>query len=242
MSASNKSWLMVGGLAVVAIGVIYATKQLDGRRAPPAEITPGTLTSDNSPEARSRTHFPTILRAKPVTEAAPMVSPRYASRDATLPRDARLPVDDLPFDAVRAERYPLSTDPPPTTSPPTSRPVDNHGVSPSRPDPQEEGTVSPAFSEPPAVHEQSSLPNVSDSESPDVGPANMPTTYVTMAQDSFLNISKLRYDGEGRYFKALYFHNRKRILRPDQIPAGIEIETPSLAELVRLYPDLCQRR
>jgi len=68
----------------------------------------------------------------------------------------------------------------------------------------------------------------------------MPTTYVTIDQDSFWNISKLRYGGEGRYFKALYFHNRGRILHPDQIPAGIEIETPTAAELRRLYPDLCQ--
>jgi hypothetical protein len=68
----------------------------------------------------------------------------------------------------------------------------------------------------------------------------MPTTYVTIALDSFWDISKLRYAGEGRYFKALFIHNRDRISRPDQIPAGIEIETPPAAELLRLYPEHCQ--
>ncbi|MDP6557109.1 MAG: hypothetical protein QGF59_15010 [Pirellulaceae bacterium] len=251
MSASNKSWLMVGGLALVVAGVIYAIKQLNGRSAPPAEIAPATLTSDNSPATRSRTHFPTILRAKPVTEAAPTVSPRYAPRDATLPRsdlvprDGLVPRDDLQFDKVPVGRYPSPTGLPPSTSPPTTRPpitspVDRSEVSPSRRDPQAGGAVSPAFSEPTAVDEPSSLPTVSDSESTDVRPAARPTTYVTVAHDSFWNISKLCYGGESRYFKALYFHNRSRILRPDQIPAGIEIETPPPAELLRLYPELCQ--
>ena len=242
MIASIKSWLMIGGLVVVVALGFYATKQLDGQRAPPAEITPGTLSSNNSPERQSRTHFPTILRAKPVTEAASTFSPRYAPRDATLPRDSRLPVDDLQSNTVSAERRPIPTDPPSTTSPATPRPVDSDGVSPSGANPQAPGAVSPAFRAPAAVNEPSSLPNVSNLESPDDGAAETPTTYVTMAQDSFWNISKLRYGGEGRYFKALYFHNRKRVERPDQIPAGIEIETPSLAELERLYPDLCRRR
>jgi nucleoid-associated protein YgaU len=106
------------------------------------------------------------------------------------------------------------------------------------PDPQRvPDAVPPALPAPAGLAPKSSLPEAESAEAP---PVDMPTTYVTVAKDSFWNISKLRYGGEGRYFKALYFHNRDRILRPDQIPAGIEIRTPPAAELLRLYPEHCQ--
>jgi len=255
MSTPQKSWLMVGGLVLAVAGVIYATRQVNGTPAPTAEITPPTPTSEVDPPPRARPHFPTILRAKPVTEAESTASPRYERNDATPP------VDDPEFDPVPADGFPAPPRLPPVTGfPPTSR---------------EPGTHSPAFSEPPGIGRQTSPTEVSASapsssqptnagpayagptdagpadarpadlqssasEPADIEPEGVPRTYVTIAADSFWNISKQRYGGEGRYFKALYYHNRNRILRPDQIPAGIEIETPPLAELQRLYPDLCQ--
>jgi len=259
MSASKISWLKIGGMTLLAVGVVYATTKLNRSPAPRAEISPATLTSDDSPALQSRTQFPTILRVKPVAEAAPTFSPRYAPRDVTLPTEVPRP-DRLP-----AGNYPLPTNPQPTPVPVTplsvtplsvtplseqpapgssggqsASPVDHKDPPSAGPNQSTEAAISPTSGEPAAIAAESTLPSATDFEPADLRPADMPTTYITIAQDSFWNISKLRYGGEGRYFKALYFHNRGRILHPDQIPAGIEIETPTAAELRRLYPDLCQ--
>lgn len=296
MSGSNKSWLTLAALVLVVAGVIYATKQLNRRPAPRAEITPTTLTSDAAPPP-SRTHFPTILRAKPVTEAEAASSPRYEPRDTS----------DQMHDQHFGKRPAASFLPPATDFPPAADGLPNSELPPAgykssiQDNPPTAGsqpteTGSPAFREPPQTDDQSSLPDVRDSQSAGNSPAaaspagdiaasdvaasdntaadvsaadisaanlsaadlsaapestqagppqenvsgDMPSRYVTQTEDSFWNISKQRYGGEGRFFKALYYHNRYRILRPDQIPAGIEIDTPPLAELKRLYPDLCR--
>ena len=66
-----------------------------------------------------------------------------------------------------------------------------------------------------------------------------PSGYVvTEHQDSFWRISERVY-GTGKYYKALYQHNRRAVLRPDQLEAGIQIATPPLDELRSLYPQLC---
>ena len=250
MSAARISWLKVGGLALLAVGVIYATTKLNRNPAPPAEIAPPPLQNDSNAATQTRTGFPTILRAKPVTDAAPSFSPRYAPHEANLPRDATMSPDPQ-FDPRPTERYRLPTDgllpdPLPSTRPATTAgaatsldnvlPVDRNEQ--PIPGPQRlPNAVSPALPAPGGLAPTSSLP---ESEAAQTEPVAVPTTYLTVAQDSFWNISKLRYGGEGRYFKALYFHNRDRILRPDQIPAGIEIKTPPAEELLRLYPELCQ--
>lgn len=66
-----------------------------------------------------------------------------------------------------------------------------------------------------------------------------PLDYVlTESQDSFWRISERVY-GTGKYYKALYQHNRRAVLRPDQLEAGIQILTPPLDELRAMYPQLC---
>ena len=245
MSASNKSWLMLGGLAIAVAGVIFATKQLDGGPAPTAEIATTTLTRQTSPAAPSRTHFPTILRAKPVTDAEPAASPRYAPRDAprdaprAAPRDGTVPLDNPQFNQGPVGNYPLPTSAAPTTlRQPNGAASPAFSAPPGLSAPPRSGEL-PGSRESPAIDKATTQPDVSALETGRTGATNVPTTYVTMADDSFWKISKRIYGGEGRFFKALYYHNRNRVVRPDQIPAGVEIDTPTLAELQRLYPDLC---
>ncbi len=254
MSASNKTWLMLGGLAVVVFGVVFATKRMQLGSAPRAEILPATLTSETGSQAASRTKFPTILRAKPVTDAEQAASPRYT------PHGSSRPIENPYFDRGPAtsdvNRYGLS---PATVQQPGAESPAFHGSSatntldgenlPSAADPDEldvpGGTnpiqgppVPPGISNRP-LRDPASFGTVSDSSRDGSSQRRVPATYTTVADDSFWNISKRIYDGEGRYFKALYYHNRNRIERPDRISAGIELDTPPLAELKRLYPDLC---
>ncbi len=240
MSAANKSWLMVGGLAVVVAAGIFATRQFQEPAAPPAEIRAAAVPSGEEATLAERTQLPTILRAKPVSDTGLSASPRYASQEGSEPQ----PVSPQ-FDQGPTRGYPpragepagtfVAAGGPPsgTTSPPVETPPPGDSQQPGTPAfPQQpgagwsiKGDADPAATQPRLpVH---------------AGPARHATTYVTRADDSFWYISKRVYDGQGRYFKALYYHNRDRIERPDKIPAGIEIETPPLADLQRRYPDLC---
>jgi nucleoid-associated protein YgaU len=65
-----------------------------------------------------------------------------------------------------------------------------------------------------------------------------PSSVPALQQDSFWDIS-LRVYGVGDYYKALYYHNRQRVRRPDRIEPGLEILTPPATELRNLYPELC---
>jgi nucleoid-associated protein YgaU len=72
-------------------------------------------------------------------------------------------------------------------------------------------------------------------------PAAPPTTpagfYVIQPNDSFWTISQRVY-GTGRYFQALYEHNRRLCPQPDRLSSGVTIETPEPYLLERAYPDL----
>ena len=63
-------------------------------------------------------------------------------------------------------------------------------------------------------------------------------THRTGADESLWSIS-LAYYGRGSYFRALYEHNRRRIVRPDQLEPNVLIEIPSTGELRHWYPALC---
>lgn len=67
-----------------------------------------------------------------------------------------------------------------------------------------------------------------------------PRRLVTQDQDSFWSISEQAY-GTGAYYRALFRHNRLRVLRPDQLRAGLELEIPSPEQLRQLYPEDCPR-
>ena len=112
MSASNKSWLMVGGLCLLVAAVVYGTRRINQGPAPTAEIAPTTLTTEPN-ETRTRTHVPTILRAKPITNGGPAASPRYAPRNSTDPSQAGQ-IGSGPSDSGSAQ---------PSLSGPSSQPV-----------------------------------------------------------------------------------------------------------------------
>jgi len=67
----------------------------------------------------------------------------------------------------------------------------------------------------------------------------LPRRQFTQANDSFWLISQRAY-GSGRYYLALYEHNRRQFPRPDQIVRGMEIDIPPLQELQNRYPKLCR--
>lgn len=63
----------------------------------------------------------------------------------------------------------------------------------------------------------------------------LPEFVLTDAEDSFWSISERVY-GSGVYYRALFRHNEAKVLRPDQLRAGVEVRTPSLEVLKKLYP------
>ncbi len=64
--------------------------------------------------------------------------------------------------------------------------------------------------------------------------------YAVQAGDSFWAIAQRTYD-DGRFFRALYEYNRKRVGSFENLGPGITIATPPKAELVKLWPDLCPK-
>lgn len=68
-------------------------------------------------------------------------------------------------------------------------------------------------------------------------PPPAPTHYVIRPNDSFWTISQRVY-GTGRYFQALFEHNRRLCPQPDHLPPGVTIETPPMHVLEKNYPDL----
>ena len=65
-------------------------------------------------------------------------------------------------------------------------------------------------------------------------------TYVVGSGDSFWSISEKIYQ-DGRYFHALYQYNKPTVPDFDNLPAGVTIGTPTKADLVSLWPDLCPK-
>jgi nucleoid-associated protein YgaU len=72
-------------------------------------------------------------------------------------------------------------------------------------------------------------------------PQHVGPTYTIRPNDSFYSISETVY-GSGSYFKALEEHNRENVPYSDRMRVGDKIETPSVAELEKQYPDLVPRR
>jgi hypothetical protein len=83
-----------------------------------------------------------------------------------------------------------------------------------------------------AVHPQNILPT-----SPQPMNAAGLGRYVVQPGDSYWTISQRVY-GTGRYFQALFEHNRRYCPQPDRLPVGVPIETPDRSELERMYADL----
>jgi nucleoid-associated protein YgaU len=64
------------------------------------------------------------------------------------------------------------------------------------------------------------------------------TSVVTEDNDSLWKISERVY-GHGHFYKALFLHNQALVPRPDRLPPGIELATPSSETLQQLYPAEC---
>lgn len=71
-----------------------------------------------------------------------------------------------------------------------------------------------------------------DTPVPDNGPS-----YVVESNDSFWSIARQTY-GDAKYFQALAKYNERTIPNPKAMRPGIEIATPTAAELEQLYPEL----
>jgi nucleoid-associated protein YgaU len=69
-----------------------------------------------------------------------------------------------------------------------------------------------------------------------------PTTkidrYTVVAEDGFFSIAQQHY-GDGRYFEALYLANQDRVPSFDDLPAGVELEIPSVKSLRQRFPKSC---
>ncbi|MBC8354212.1 MAG: hypothetical protein H8E66_19640 [Planctomycetes bacterium] len=73
-----------------------------------------------------------------------------------------------------------------------------------------------------------------------VATRTLPEFVLTGPEDSFWSISEQVYR-DGTYYRALFRHNESKVLRPDQLRAGIEIRTPPIGALRELYPADCPK-
>ncbi|QDT48134.1 LysM domain/BON superfamily protein [Symmachiella dynata] len=67
--------------------------------------------------------------------------------------------------------------------------------------------------------------------------SNNNPSYVVESNDSFWSIARQTY-GDPKYFQALAKYNERTIPNPKAMRPGIEIATPTAAELEQLYPEL----
>jgi hypothetical protein len=200
---------------------------------------------------------PTILRAKPdggEAEASPTSSPRPWKHTGTA---------DGAAGSRQTQLFPTGTTfinpgwfdgpaPPADTSgmPPESKKnaltpgsaSPNECSSDSAAPPDSSGAPSPSQAWPDQASYHVPVPPARQSTPSPAGdypvsPAVPPRQLLTEPNDSFWLMSQRVY-GSGQYYKALFEHNRQRVASPDQIDAGIEIDTPPLDELRALYPQL----
>lgn len=64
--------------------------------------------------------------------------------------------------------------------------------------------------------------------------------HTVLAGESFWSIAQKQYD-DGRYFRALFEYNRKRVGTFENLAPGAVIATPKSAELAKLWPELCPK-
>ncbi len=69
-------------------------------------------------------------------------------------------------------------------------------------------------------------------------PSNSPGKYIVKHGDSYWSIAQELY-GDGRFFRALFEHNRSRLVEFENLDAGTEINAPAVDLLIIRYPDLC---
>lgn len=207
--AKNIVLLLV--VAFVAGVVVQSAKRLNGPSVPTTAIEGERNGSAGSVASNNKTKqlSPTVIQPTVESQERAAVSP------------------------VRATGRPMYGGNPSVTpqSDPTSMPAINGGL-----------TTGPA-SESPAVFDGAFPVSRTDEPNPSVveTPAEpeLPqkaSRIVTGPADSFWSISKRVYGSEV-YYRALFRHNRREVLRPDQLQEGTELEIPTLDTLRSKYPD-----
>lgn len=72
-------------------------------------------------------------------------------------------------------------------------------------------------------------------------PAGVDGKYTIAPNDNLWIISEKVY-GNGRYFKAIYEHNKSRLPQADRLTVGSVLDVPPADELERRYPNLCPKQ
>jgi len=242
MTRAAKVSLLAAVLVILAYTVGQLRSQFGPHRPPSVNVGDDAQGTEPVSSIGRLRQQPTILRANPAGGAIGYDAP-------TSPRHGSVPSGVEPGSWLRppADLPPTQADPLTTqfdsTSPmagdeswPVSQPLG--GPSPFRQDGYADilqgSPVSPATGSP----LRDAPPQTAPKEE-NVRPERVrPESVRTEEQDSFWDISVRAY-GVGDFYRALYYHNRQRVPRPDQIPGGLEIATPHPDQLRRLYPGLC---
>ncbi|MDA1054677.1 MAG: hypothetical protein O3C40_29970 [Planctomycetota bacterium] len=179
----------------------------------PADDLPAT-----APASTKSAPQPRVLQSNPATghdrELDSPTSPRYNGSGSEPMSVRRNPISPVPTVSPNPVTLPQSLDAPelvPVDEPITSPVTDSVG--------DEEPQATPSIE----------TPTVPVARRP------LPEFVLTGAKDSFWSISEQVY-GSGVYYRALFRHNEARVLRPDQLQAGIEVTTPPLEVLRKRYP------
>ena len=108
-------------------------------------------------------------------------------------------------------------------------------LKPSRPvvDPNKETTSTKRLRRPGPSWKTPTLP-----DSPHKSKEETGLVYITEPGDSFWSISQSIYN-DGRFFRALYKYNQPHVPEFDSLQPGTKIGTPTRADLIKLWPDLC---
>jgi hypothetical protein len=230
MNNGGRIVLLGSAVVLLLVGVVCLRQRLGRGDAPPAFV-PGSASDGSTGGSANQ---PTILSADPRTElenAQPNPWREPSAHPSAVPRSALQPT------------FPINADHPPSAQPQIISP-------PTYPSPVPPGTPelrgipqttfpSPADAGPQAAQAKS-FPRGGDQQPVVHAPRDgvRPHCIITRTNDSLWMISERAY-GVGLYYRALFAFNRDRVARPDRIEPGIELVTPPVDQLRRLYPDLC---
>jgi nucleoid-associated protein YgaU len=215
---------------------------------PVAERTPGV--EDEIPDAASQP--PARLRESAADPQALRVSEPRSTQSRLNPirrASAEEPIGEPTLDANEAPPIDngQGADLTPASPTMTLAPADDRAVeTPSddeRPASLGAPLVEPPADDPqPAQQTQWQAGDTTDRAAAGVEPV-MPDNgkYTVQPNDSLWTVSEKVY-GSGRYFKAIYEHNRSRLPRADKLAVGTIILVPPVATLEQNYPALCPKQ
>ena len=215
MNSLGRISLLLGALVLVVFGVVCLKQQFGSTETPSSESTGSELATDFRDPASQQ---PTVLSVEPY----PDHNITYGDRPPEL--------SPVPVDANQPEPFSLPVN---ATLPevPRERPAYWGDV-------HTETTVAPSgYRTAPAAIAPAPAEFIPSSHDKPLT-ATVPEKTTTVADDSLWKIAERAY-GRGEFYKALFLHNRALLPRPDRIPAGIEIATPSIEDLRLLYPNEC---